>query len=159
MKKILLISLLAISNVQAAGMDPLPSWQDGSIKQSIVSFVQRVTDKNNPSYVAPENRIATFDNDGTLWVEQPLYTQFIFAIARIKAMSAQHPEWKTQQPYSAILSGDPQVLSQLTMQDMEKILAVTHTGMAVEQFNKIAADWLATAQSPRFHRLYFRCFD
>ena len=97
-----LIILFFITNAFAS--DPLPSWNEGSVKQSIIQFVNEVTDKTNQNYVPPENRIATIDNDGTLWLEQPMYTQVIFALDRIKELASQHPEWKTQEPYKSILN-------------------------------------------------------
>jgi hypothetical protein len=96
----------AVVDVRAAGPDPLPSWNDGPTKQSILDFVAAVTKEGGPDYVAPAERVATFDNDGTLWIEQPIYTQFAFAIDRVKATSNQHPEWKTQKPFASILKGD-----------------------------------------------------
>ncbi|MDR3476955.1 MAG: HAD family hydrolase [Gammaproteobacteria bacterium] len=152
---ITLIAILFTANAKANDQtDPLPSWNESSTKKNIIDFVKQVTDKTNSHYVPPMDRIATFDNDGTLWVEQPIYTQFIFAIDRLKAMSAQHPEWKTQKPYSLILSGDKKALAALNVQDMERIMAVTHAGMSVEVFNKLAQDWLQKAKSPRYDRLY-----
>jgi phosphoglycolate phosphatase-like HAD superfamily hydrolase len=137
-----------------AHADPLPGWNDGLVKQSIIQFVQKVTDKTSPDYVPPSQRIAAFDNDGTLWVEQPMYTQFIFAFSQVKTLAATYPEWKTEKPFSLILSGDKQGLSTLSMQDIGKILSVTHTGITVEEFQKMASEWLAQAKDPRFNHLY-----
>ena len=133
---------------------PSTFWNEGPVKQSIIHFVKTVTDKANPLYVAPEDRIATFDNDGTLWLEQPIYTQAIFAFDRVKLLAAQHPEWTKQNPFSLILNGNKKALASLTVQDVERIIATTHTGMTVEAFHKIAQEWLATAINPRYHRLY-----
>src|SRR5262245_5308622 len=130
---ILLLTWLCITTVNA---DPLPSWQDNPVKKKIMEFVQTVVDKSSPNHVEPEDRIATFDNDGTLWVEQPLYTQVIFAIDRIKALAPQHPEWENKKPFSLILSGDKQQLTKLTLDDLKEVLAVTHSGMTVEEFKK-----------------------
>lgn len=153
MKKIYLFLLLfLLCNLTWA--DPLPSWNDGVIKKNIINFVTSVTNKNDPNYILSQNRIATFDNDGTLWVEQPIYTQFIFAISRIKTLAATHPEWNTTPPYSILLSGNRQAISQLNMKDIEQILAVTHAGMTVEDFDKIVREWLATNKDPHFKRLY-----
>jgi len=152
MRKIIFVLLFSfIGNLFA---DPLPSWNEGNTKKSIIDFVQAVTNKSNPNYVTPENRIATIDNDGTLWVEQPLYTQFIFAIDRVKTLAPSHPDWKKQSPFSLILSGDKQLLSKLSFKDMEQILAVTHAGISVEQYHDLAAKWLATAKNPRFQHLF-----
>ena len=140
--------------VQTVKADPLPSWNEGEVKQNIIKFVQTVTDKSSPSYVAPESRIATFDNDGTLWVEKPLYPQIIFAIDRIKALAPQHPEWKTQKPFSLFLSDDKQAYSDISLDDLKKILIATHTNMTIEEFHNHAKTWLATTQNPRYHHLY-----
>lgn len=117
-------------------------------------FIERVTNQSYPEYVPPEGRIAVFDNDGTLWIEQPLYTQFIFMIDRIKELAWSHPEWKNQSPFNAILKNDWKALSQLKHQDLERLLAVTHTGMPVDAFRKIVKDWLKTAKNTRFDRPY-----
>jgi len=147
--------LLFSTTINAASLqDPLPSWNDGSIKKNIIQFVTEVTDKSSVAYVAPQDRIAAFDNDGTLWVEQPLYTQGIFMFDRIKALALLHPEWKTQKPYSTILSGDKTALSNLTVQDIERMIAITHSGMTVSNFKQIVQKWLATAIDPRFKRPY-----
>lgn len=137
-----------------AETDPLPSWNDGAAKQSIIDFVSRVTEKDSPDYVPPPERIATFDNDGTLWVEQPLYTQFVFALDRIKALAPQHPEWKTTQPFQAVLEGDVKALEATGKKGLIEIITATHSGMSTTDFNKIVGDWLATAKHPRFKRLY-----
>ena len=134
--------------------DPLPSWNDGPAKQAIVSFVQKVTDKSSPTYVVPADRIATFDQDGTLWVEHPLYAQAMFALDRIHELAPQHPEWKTKQPFKAVLKNDRKAMARFTEGDWAKILGVTHAGMTTEAFLKIVGDWLAQAQHPRFQRPY-----
>jgi phosphoglycolate phosphatase-like HAD superfamily hydrolase len=141
-------------NFALAQDDPLPSWNDGSVKQSIVDFVARVTKDGGPDYVAPPERIATFDNDGTLWVEQPLYTQFVFAIDEVKAKSNQHPEWKSQEPFKSVLAGDMGAVAKMGEKGMVEILAATHSGMTTVDFNQTVSDWLATAKQPRFKRLY-----
>jgi phosphoserine phosphatase len=151
---ILIFTLPAAAIAKTIATDPLPSWNNGAIKQNIIQFVQTVTDPHNKFYVEPEKRIATIDNDGTLWVEQPIYTQAIFAIERIKILAPQHPEWKNQAPFQAILSGDKKAISQLSEQDLGHVLAVTHSGMTVETFQKIVSAWLATAKNPRYQRHY-----
>lgn len=148
----LAVSLAFVSAVLAK--DRLPSWNEGKTKQAIQAFVHSVTDKGSPSYVPPEDRIAVFDNDGTLWVEQPIYTQVVFAIDRVAALAPKHPEWKTTEPFKSILSGDREAMAKFTIQDIEKIIAVTHSGMTVEAFQAIVKDWLATAKHPRFKRPY-----
>jgi phosphoglycolate phosphatase-like HAD superfamily hydrolase len=133
---------------------PLASWNDGPTKQAIMTFVRVTTDRSSPQYVAPDDRIATFDNDGTLWVEHPLYTQAVFALDRVGALAAQHPEWKTTEPFKSVLDRDEAAIEKFSEADWEKIVAATHSGMTVEAFNDIAADWLAKATDKRFKRHY-----
>jgi phosphoglycolate phosphatase-like HAD superfamily hydrolase len=137
-----------------APKDPLPSWNSGETKASITDFVARVTAKDGPDYVLPAGRIATFDNDGTLWAEQPVYFQLQFALDRIKALAPRHPEWQERQPFKAVLDGDHAALASAGEKGLLEIVAATHAGMATEGFNRIAADWLATARHPRFDRPY-----
>jgi phosphoserine phosphatase len=139
---------------QQAVTDPLPSWNDGPAKKAIIEFVSRVTTEGNPDFVLPAERIATFDNDGTLWSEQPIYFQFVFALDRVKALAPQHPEWKTQQPFKAVLDGDMKALVASGEKGLVELLMATHTGMTTDEFSKTVADWLATAQHPRFKRPY-----
>ena len=150
---VLLAALLVFGQARAQ-TDPLPSWNDGPAKQAIVDFVRATTDKAGPKFVPPEARIATFDNDGTLWVEQPIYTQVMFAIDRVVALAPKHPEWKEQEPFKAILSRDRAAMAKFTIQDIEKIIAVTHSGMTVEAFAGIVKEWAAAAKHPRFKRPY-----
>lgn len=138
----------------ATADDPLPSWNDGAAKQAIIDFVDRVTDEGSPDFVLPEQRIATFDNDGTLWVEQPMYTQIVFAFDRIKAGAADHPEWKTTEPFEAVLANDYQAVFAEGEQAGVKLLMLGHAGMTPEAFEQIVVDWLATAKHPRFKQLY-----
>jgi phosphoglycolate phosphatase-like HAD superfamily hydrolase len=144
----------AAIGAQAADPDPLPSWNEGPTKQAILDFVARVTKEGGPDYVAPPERIASFDNDGTLWVEQPIYTQFAFAIDRLKAMSNKHPEWKTQEPFKSVLDGDLKGLAASGEKGMVEIVAATHSGMTTADFNKEVKEWLAVAKHPRFKMLY-----
>ena len=146
-----LLLALTLANAQT---DPLPSWNDGPAKQAIVEFVRATTEAGGPKFVAPEARIATFDNDGTLWVEQPIYTQATFAFDRVVALAPSHPEWKDQPPFKAILTRDRAAMAKFSPQDLEKILAVTHAGMSVEAFAEIVKEWVATAKHPRFKRPY-----
>ncbi len=134
--------------------DPLPSWNAGKVKQSITDFVTRVTKEGGPDFVPVAARIATIDNDGTLWVEQPLYTQFVFALDEVKALAPKHPEWKTAEPFKSVLSGNVNAIAAMSEKDMAEIVAVTHSGMTTDTFNKTVADWLAVAKHPRFKRLY-----
>lgn len=145
---------LGILSVGEAAADPLPSWNDGAVKQSIVDFVARVTERDGPDFVAPEDRIATFDNDGTLWVEKPIYTQFMFAIDRVKAESNQHPEWKTKEPFKSVLAGDLNAVAGMGEKGMLEIVAATHSGMTTAEFSATVDQWIATAKHPRFKVLY-----
>ena len=134
--------------------DPLPSWNDGPTKKSILDFVAAVTKEGGPDYVKPAERIATIDNDGTLWIEQPIYNQFVFAIDRVKATANQHPEWKTQEPFASILKGDLKGLAASGEKGMVEIVEATHSGMTTTDFDKEVKDWLAIAKHPRFKVLY-----
>ncbi len=137
-----------------AQTDPLPSWNGGANKQAIIDFVARVTQQGGPDFVPPTERIATFDNDGTLWVEHPMYTQLAFALDRVKAMAPMHPEWADKQPFKAVLDGDMKTLAAAGEQGMAELVMATHAGMTTEEFQKIVTDWLATARHPRFKRAY-----
>ena len=145
--------LLIAAQVQAQ-TDPLSSWNDGPAKQAIIQFVQTVTEKSNPNYVAPEDRIATFDQDGTLWVEHPLYSQAIFELDRVKTLANEHPEWKTTEPFRSVLAGDRAAMAKFDKQDWARIIAATQTGVTTEVFQETAKQWLATAKHPRFQRSY-----
>ncbi len=134
--------------------DPLPSWNDGPIKQSIVDFMTRTTTPGGRDWVPVPERIATFDNDGTLWTEQPMYVQTAFALDRVKVLAASHPEWRTTEPYRSILADDRAQLAQLGEKALLQAVAVTHAGVTTEAFRKIVLDWLATARHPRFKRPY-----
>jgi phosphoglycolate phosphatase-like HAD superfamily hydrolase len=139
------------------GRDDLPSWSDGPAKRSILEFVARTTRAGSPDYVAPAERIAVFDNDGTLWCEQPMYVQLAFALDRVKVLAKDHPEWKEQEPFRSVLAGDlPKVAAAGTKRVME-LLTATHAGMTTDQFAALAGAWLATARHPRFDRLYTAC--
>lgn len=146
--------LLVIFCAVAQAQDPLPSWNAGPAKQAILNFVKVTTDPSSPSFVAPAERIAAFDQDGTTWVEHPIYTQFIFAFERVGELAPQHPEWKTTEPFQTVLSGDKEAMAKLTMKDLETIMVATHTGMTVEQFHAIVQGWLANAKDQRWHRPY-----
>lgn len=144
----------SISANATSSSDPLPSWNEGSAKTAILNFVHTTVDKQNPEYVPPEQRIATFDQDGTLWVEQPMYSQVIFALDRIITLAPKHPEWKNKEPFKSIIAKDKAAIAKFTTKDLEEILVVTHTGMTVEAFHTIAKDWLEKAKNPRWHRPY-----
>ena len=151
---LLLLGLLVAPLQALAQTDPLPSWNDGAAKKSIVDFVVLVTTAGGADFVPVEKRIATFDNDGTLWAEQPVYFQVAFAFDRIKAMAADHPEWKTTQPYQAVLEGDMQALAAAGEKGLLEIIGETHTGMTTEVFTATVEEWIATARHPRFDRPY-----
>ena len=134
--------------------DPLPSWNEGKSKQSILDFVNAVTREGSSSFVPVSQRIATFDNDGTLWVEQPMYVQLAFALDRVKALSPQHPEWKETQPFKAVLDGNLEALAAAGERGIVELITVTHAGMSTEEFENIVKEWMATARHPRFKQPY-----
>ena len=134
--------------------DPLPSWNDGPSKKAIVAFVNRVTRQGTPDFVAPDQRVATFDNDGTLWSEQPIYFQVAFALDRVKALAPKHPEWKTMAPFKAVLDGDAKALAASGEKGLMEIMAVSHSGMTTDEFEQIVTTWIAEARHPRFKRPY-----
>src|SRR3954471_20670608 len=138
----------------AAPDDVLPSWNDGRAKQAILDFVRSTTDPSSPGHVRPEDRIAVFDQDGTLWVEQPMYTQVVYCLERVPAVVDKKPELKNVEPFKTVLSGNREAMARLSMRDLEKILAATLTGMPVEQFQAEATTWIETARHPRWKRPY-----
>jgi hypothetical protein len=148
-----LAALLVASPLAAAG-DPLPSWNAGAAKTAIVDFVAAVTAKDGPDFVPPEERIAVFDNDGTLWVEQPFYTQLAFALDRVKALAPQHPDWREREPFRAALAGDIKALAASGEKGLVELVMATHAGMTTGEFAVIVTDWLKTARHPRFDRPY-----
>jgi phosphoserine phosphatase len=147
-----LVALLTFSPFASAG--PLPSWTDGPTKTAITAFVDGVTTASSPSFVPPPERIAVFDNDGTLWVEQPMYTQLAYVIDRIKTLAPAHPQWQEEQPFKAVLAGDLEALEASGMEGVTKLLAATHANMSAAEFERIVGDWIASARHPRFNRLY-----
>lgn len=132
----------------------LPSWHDGPARQAILDFLRATTDQSSKSFVRPEDRIATFDQDGTLWVEHPVYTQAMFALDRVHALAAQHAEWKTRQPFKAVLSNDMGAIARFSERDWAEIVFLTHSGMSHAEFQDIVRQWLAGARHPRFKRPY-----
>lgn len=137
-----------------AETDALPAWNDGPTKQAIVDFVQKTTDPSSPTFVPPSERIATFDNDGTLWPSHPMYTQLAFALDRIKALAPQHAEWKTKQPFKAVLDNDLKALAAAGEKGMVELVMASHAGMSTTEFEAIVSDWFKTARHPRFKRPY-----
>jgi phosphoglycolate phosphatase-like HAD superfamily hydrolase len=148
--------LLWVSAVPATvvAQEPLASWNIGPAKTAILDFVRKVTQHGSPNFVPPAERIAVFDNDGTLWSEQPIYFQLAFALDRVKALAPQHPEWKTTQPFKAVLEGDTKALAASGEKGLAEVIMATHTGMTTDEFTKTVNDWLATARHPRFRRPY-----
>ncbi|MHC2086105.1 HAD family hydrolase [Methylobacterium sp. CM6244] len=138
----------------SAQTDPLPSWNDGPAKLAIVSFVSDVTCQGSPDFTAVPERIATFDNDGTLWAEHPMYFQLAFAFERVKALAPLHPEWTETQPFKAVLEGDMKTFAELGERGASEVIMATHAGMSTAEFETIVTDWLAIARHPRFQRPY-----
>ena len=134
--------------------DPLPSWNDGPAKEAITTFVKETTDQASPKFVPAAERIATFDQDGTLWVEHPIYTQVVYCLDRVPAVVAQKPELKSTQPFKTVLSGNREAMAKLSIKDLEKILFATLSGMTVTEFNAEAKKWIETAKHPRWNRPY-----
>ena len=143
-----LFGTLAVISAIAHAADPLPSWNDGKAKESIVKFVKTVTEKDSAEFVPPAERIATFDNDGTLWAEQPMYFQLLFALHRVGVLAPQHPEWKDKEPFASLLKGDVKTALAGGEPAIVQIIMVTHAGMTTEEFEKIVKDWISTAKHP-----------
>src|SRR5262245_34405710 len=150
--RILAAFLLFVAS--AASAQTLPSWNDGPAKKGIVDFVTAVTTNGGKDYVPPGERIATFDNDGTLWAEQPMYFQFLFALDRVKALAPQHPEWKGKEPFASLLEGNLKGALAGGDKALLEIVAATHSGMTTDEFERIVKDWLTTAHHPKFKRPY-----
>lgn len=154
----LMIIALSVALVHATSAfsqsDPLPSWNDTASKVAIVSFVEKVTGQGSPDFVPETERIAVFDNDGTLWVEHPMYVQLAFALDRVKTLAPQHPEWKETQPFKAVLDGDMKTLAASGEKGLVELIMTTHAGMTSSDFQKIVTDWLASARDPKFKRPY-----
>jgi phosphoserine phosphatase len=150
----LVFAALLAAFTAAAQTDPLPSWNDGPTKQAIVEFVQKVTDESSPQFVPEAERIATFDNDGTLWPSHPMYTQLVFALDRIRTLAPQHPEWKSKQPFKAVLENDLKALAAAGEKGMVELVMASHAGMSTAEFEAIVTDWLDKARHPRFKRRY-----
>ena len=148
------VASLVACNVTVAQSDWLPSWNDGAVKQAISKFVQATTDPKNAQFVPPDQRIATFDQDGTLWVEHPIYTQLLYCLDRVPAVAKQKPELASVEPFKTVLSGHREAIANLSMDDLLKIVAATLTGMTVEQFQNEVKNWLASAKDPRWKRSF-----
>jgi phosphoserine phosphatase len=152
----LLLFLCLLPSAKAQN-DPLPSWNNTTPRQTIIDFVRRVTRQGSPDFVPVDQRIATFDNDGTLWVEKPVPVQLFFVIDRVHQLAPKHPTWKTTQPFKGVLEGDMKAAAATGEKGLIQLMAATHTGMTTDEFQKIVTDWIATAQHPRFKRPYTQC--
>jgi phosphoglycolate phosphatase-like HAD superfamily hydrolase len=153
MKRLFALVFIALA-LPVFAADRLPSWNDGAANQSIVNFVNRVATKGGKDFVPPAERIAVFDNDGTLWAEQPVYFQLAFALDRVKALAPQHPEWKDKEPFASLLKDDVKGALVGGEKALLEIVMVTHAGMTTEEFEKMVKEWLATAKHPKFKRSY-----
>lgn len=152
MKKLLLSMIAVLLATTALAADPLPSWNDTAPRQAIIQFVEKVTRESSADFVPQAERIATFDNDGTLWAEQPMYFQLFFALDRVKALAPRHPEWKTKEPFASLLKGDVKAALAGGEAAIAQIVMATHAGMTTEEFNQIVTDWIATAKHPVIKR-------
>lgn len=146
--------VLTLASTLAGAQDALPSWNDGEAKRAIMDFVEKTTTQGSPDFVPPAQRIATFDNDGCLWAEQPAYFQLIFAIDRVKAMAADHPEWQDQEPFKSAIAGDMEGLMATGKEGLAKIMAASHTGMTTDEFADSVRRWLDTARHPTTGKKY-----
>jgi hypothetical protein len=146
-----------LGSLAQADAEPLPSWNEGTTKSAILAFVAKVTNEGGPDFVPVADRIAVFDNDGTLWCEQPVYVQAVFIRDRIRALAPSHPEWKQQQPFKSVLDDDRAGLAALGEKGLVDLVTTTHAGMTSEEFASLVSDWIATAKHPRFHRAYTKC--
>jgi phosphoglycolate phosphatase-like HAD superfamily hydrolase len=150
-------TVTAATHGQPTPADPLPSWNDGAPKRAIIDFITRVITQGGRDFVSPAERIATIDNDGTLWCEQPVYTQGFFVFDRVRELAAKNPELKDKEPYRAILENDVSTMTSFTHHDLTVLIAATHSGLTSEEFEGTARNWLNVARHPRFHRLYKEC--
>ena len=153
MHRLLVLAALVLAALSVAA-DPLPSWKDGQAKQAITRFVTDVTNAASEDFVPPAQRIAVFDNDGTLWVEQPMYTQLAFILDRVKALAPAHPEWQAQQPFKAALAGDLATLGAAGTEGLLQLAIATHSGMTSDEFETTTLDWMGAARHPRFQQPY-----
>jgi phosphoglycolate phosphatase-like HAD superfamily hydrolase len=148
------IAVVWLAQGWVAAQTPLPSWNEGAAKQAILDFVAKVTKEGTPDFVPSDDRIAVFDNDGTLWTEQPMYFQAFFALDRVKALAPQHPEWKDHEPFASLLKGEMNAALAGGERTLAEIVMATHAGMTTEEFDKIVSDWIATARHPKTGKLY-----
>jgi phosphoglycolate phosphatase-like HAD superfamily hydrolase len=153
----MLLLSISFAKTARAGDDPLPSWNDGPSKSAISSFVAKVTKEGSPDFVKPAERIAVFDNDGTLWCEQPLYSQFLFSIDRVRALAPQHPEWNQTEPFKSAIAGDMKALAATGVKGMLEVAAAAHSGVSTDEFDAALKDWLKSAKHPKYNRPYTQC--
>jgi hypothetical protein len=151
------LAILLLCRIAPAADDPLPSWNDGPAKAAIVEFVASVATEGSPGFVPAPDRVAVFDNDGTLWCEQPMYVQAAFVRDRIRALAADHPDWKDRQPFKAVLEDDRDALAAIGQEGLVDLVTASHAGMTADEFREIVGAWIATAKHPRFDRPYTRC--
>ena len=157
LKFVVLIATIRLMFSPACSHAQLPSWNDCPSKQAIVSFVERVTNSESPDFVPPSQRIAVFDNDGTLWSEQPMYVQLAFVLDRVQVLAEQNPQWRERQPFKAALEGDIRALAESGERGLLELVRATHTGMTTDEFADIVRHWLATAKHPKYQRPYTEC--
>jgi phosphoglycolate phosphatase-like HAD superfamily hydrolase len=151
---VIILTLFVAAGSAAAQTDQLPSWNEGPVKKALIDFVSRVTTEGGPEFVVPAERIAVFDNDGTLWAEQPIYFQLAFALDRVKALAPGHPEWKEKEPFASVLKGDVKGALAGGEHAVAEIVAATHTGMTTDEFQRIVKEWIVSARHPKSGRLY-----
>lgn len=151
---LILLSVCLLNPAPVLGQDPLPSWNEGPAKAAITDFVKKATTSGSPEYIPKDLRIATFDNDGTLWSEQPIYSQFLFAIDRVKALAPKHPEWKDKEPFASLLKGDVKGALAGGKRPLLEIMMATHSGMTTEEFETSVKDWISKARHPVTKRPY-----
>jgi phosphoglycolate phosphatase-like HAD superfamily hydrolase len=149
--------LLTLILPTASGQEPLASWNDGPAKQAVLQFISDTTTEGSAGFIPPDERVAVFDNDGTLWCEQPMYFQVLFALDRVRATAADHPEWKEKEPFKSILANDMKGLAAAGEQGLLEVMAATHSGMTVDEFQGLVKDWLKTARHPKYKRPYTEC--
>jgi len=157
MKLMAIVLTMLLAGCHAVATDPLPAWNEGAAKQSVVTFVDKVTTEGSPEFVPRAERIAVFDNDGTLWAEQPMYFQLFFSLDRVNAMAPSHPDWKDKEPFASALKGDMNGVMAGGEKGLMEIIAATHSGMTTDEFDAIVKDWIATAMHPTLKRPYTEC--
>lgn len=154
---IVMVLAVALGSKPGSAQQPLPSWNDGATRQALIDFVERVTARDTPEFVPPSARIAVFDNDGTLWSEQPMYVQLAFAIDRVRALAPAHPEWQGREPFKSLLMGNLAGVAATGERGLMEIILATHAGLTTDEFQAIVENWLATAKHPRYQRPYSEC--